>query len=351
MTMPGHLMLREIHEQPEALQRLVLAERARIWTLTERWHHTPPRFIALAARGTSDHAALYGKYLFETLTRIPVLLIAPSVVTIYGAHPRLAGGLVIGISQSGEAADVLAVLEQAAGDGADTLALTNVGGSPLAGAAHHTIELHARPERAVAATKTFTNTMAALVLLAAGMVREDGLVQELARLPAVVQELLAVAPALQAKVERFRYLEECVVLGRGYNLATAHELALKLRETSYVRAQPFASPDFVHGPIAIVEEGYPILAIAMQGAALPSIREVIAKARGRGAEAVIFGNAPAALAEADVAFPVALDAQVPEVLSPFPAIVAGQLFAQTLAVLKGLDPDQPRGLRKVTITK
>ena len=347
----GHHMLDEIREQPQAIARLLDAEEAHVWAMAERWHRQPPRFIFLAARGTSDHVALYGKYLFETLTGIPTGLAAPSVASIYQAKLRVEGGLFIGISQSGEAADVIAVLEQARAAGADTLAITNIADSPLTSAADDTICLHAHPEIAVAATKTYSSSLAALLLLTAAMARREPLRAQLRQVPALLQEVLGMAAQVQARVERFRYLEECVVLGRGYNLGTAYEMALKLRETSYIRAQPFASPDFVHGPIAIIQPGYPVIAIANEGATLPSVLEVLSALRTRGAEAVIIGNARAALDVADVAFPINTAQPVPELLSPFPSTVAAQLFAHALAVLKGNNPDKPRGLNKVTITR
>lgn len=348
---PGIIMTEEIHEQPQAIARLIDGELQHVWALAERWSKEPPRFILIGARGTSDHAGLYGKYLFETMNGIPVGLAAPSIASIYQAKVNVSGGLVIGISQSGEAADVVAVLEQANRNGADTLAITNSPDSPLAAAAQDTIPLHAHQERAVAATKTFTSTMAALLLLSAAIGRNAGLRADLKALPDVLAEVLEQEGHIRAKVERFRYLNECVVLGRGYNLATAYELALKMRETCYVRAQPFASPDFVHGPIAIIDEGYPVIAFANDGAALPSVIEVIEKVKLRGAEAVVIGNARQALDLADVAFPLETSQLVPEVTSPFPSIVVGQIFAEALSVLRGIDPDQPRGLRKVTITR
>lgn len=350
-TPPGYLMLSEIREQPTALERLFAAELPRVWALAERWTHTPPWGIFIAARGTSDHAALYGKYLFETMNGIPVGLAAPSITTVYHAQVRWQGALVIGISQSGEAADVAATVTAARAAGADTLAMTNVPDSPLAQAAEETILLHAGAELAVAATKTFTSTMGALLLLSAAIGRDAELRQLLEALPGIVARVVETEPAIRARVERFRFLEECVVLGRGYNLATAYELALKLRETSYVRAQPFASPDFVHGPIATLEAGYPVIAIANEGPALASVREVISNVRSRGAEVVVIGNAAEALASADVALLTGGAQSVPEVISPFPSIVVGQFLAQALSVLKGNDPDAPRGLRKVTITR
>jgi len=347
---PGQVMLKEIREQPQAISRLIEAEKPRVWKMAKRWNEVMPRFICIAARGTSDHAALYGKYLFETMNGIPVSLAAPSVASIYKADLRVEGGLFIGISQSGEAADVIAVIERARKGGADTLAITNVEKSPLAGAAQCTIPLHAGQEKAIAATKTFTASMAALLLISAAIGRNEGLLASLEEVPALVKESTRGTEKLRPKVERFRGLQECVVLGRGYNMSVAYELALKLRETSYLRAQPFASPDFVHGPIAIISEGYPVIAIANRGAVLPSILEVVKEAKSRGAETVIIGNAPEALEIADAAFPVNPGRDVPEVISPFPSIAAGQILAQALAVLKGFNPDRPHGLKKVTIT-
>jgi len=348
---PGELMIAEIHEEPAALDRLIEKELTRVWAMAERWTTQPPRFIFIAARGTSDHVALYGKYLFETMTHIPTGLAAPSISSIYQAQVNVEGALIIGISQSGEAADVMAVLEQANAGGADTLAITNVADSPITEIAQHTIPLHAKPELAVAATKTFTSSMTALLILAAAIGRNVELRDGLGQLPSLVADVLHHEQQVESKMERFRYLRECVVLGRGYNLATAYELALKLRETSNVRAQPFASPDFVHGPIAIIEEGYPVIAFANRGATLPSVMSVIAETQARGAEAVVIGNAPDALATADIAFPVIPERNVPEVMSPITSIATGQLFAHALAVLKGYDPDKPRGLHKVTITR
>lgn len=343
-------MLREIREQPQAIAQLIEKERERVWKMSKRWRDPPPRFIFIAARGTSDHAALYAKYLFETLNGIPVGLASPSIANIYRARVKVEGALFIGISQSGEAADVVSVVEHAADAGADTLAITNVRASRLAAAAQQVIGLHAGPERAVAATKTFTSTMAALLLLSAAMGNNGALAADLGRLPGLINHVVKTSSQIRRKVERFRFLEECVVLGRGYNLASAYELSLKLRETCYVRAQPYAAPDFLHGPIAAVEKGYPVLAFANSGVTLPPVLDVLLQAKSRGADLTVIGNAREALSLADVAFPVSPGRAVPEVLSPFPCIVASQFFSQMLSVLKGLNPDKPRGLHKVTIT-
>lgn len=350
-TERGVLMAQEIQEQPAAIARLLDRETARIWALATRWRVQPPRWIVMAARGTSDHAALYGKYACEIIAGRGVALGAPSIASIYQAPLDLRDVLVIGISQSGEAADIIALLQQAQAGGADTLAITNVETSPIVDAAQETILLHAGPERAVAATKTFTNTMAVLALLAAALADDPTLCAACQQLPQILADTLDETHDLPALAVRFRYLEDCVALGRSYNVATAHEFALKLRETAYVRVQPFASPDFVHGPIAILENGYPVIVFANEGLVLPSLLEVLAKVRSCGADIIAVGNAPAAWAQADLAIRLTGSSDLPEVLSPFPSALVAQQLAHAISCVKGYDPDQPRGLRKVTITR
>lgn len=348
---PGQQMITEIREQPEAIARLLDEEMKRVGGIVMRRGGALPKFVCIAARGTSDHAAVYMKYLFETLCGVPVALAAPSVITAYGGSLRAEGGLFVGISQSGEAADVLAVIEDAKRNGGDTLALTNVADSPLATMAAEVIPLHAGPETAVAATKTYMNSLAAALLLVVTLKGDDALRTALASLPELVAEAIRGEKAIREQAEQFKAMEECCVLGRGYDLANAHELSLKLRETCYMRAQPFATPDFVHGPIAVVEEGYPVFFFANEGAVLRSVMEVMAKVEALKAKTVVIGNAGEPLDRAGTAFPVNRGADVPEPLSPLPAIAAGQILSCALSVMKGVDPDQPRGLNKVTITR
>jgi glutamine---fructose-6-phosphate transaminase (isomerizing) len=232
----GVVMLSEIREQPQSLARLLDTEAVRVWSLAERWRRQRPRYIFLVARGTSDHAALYGKYVLETLTGIPVGFAAPSVTTVYKSRVDYRDGLVIGISQSGKAADVAAVLTAARANGAETLAVTNEPGSPLTDAAAETLLLHAGPEQAVAATKTFTGTLAALLLLAGAIAGDTVMREALCAVPTLLAETLSHEVSLRARIADFSTIEECFTLGRGYNLATAYELALKLRETAGVHA-------------------------------------------------------------------------------------------------------------------
>ena len=259
--------------------------------------------------------------------------------------------LVVGISQSGAAEDVVEVLAGAKRGGAHTIAITNCEGSILDEIADDTILLGAEKECAVAATKTCTASLAVLAMLVAEIADSNALREALKLVPESIKNVIDNKLVIQENAVRFRYLEECVVLGRGYNLSTANELALKLRETTYVRAQPFATPDFVHGPIAIIDRGYPVIAHAANGPTLESVMQVIHTSKQRGAEAVVISNNSDALRDADVAIPVCVDMNLPEWMTPFSFITAGQFLARSLSILRGINPDEPRGLSKVTVTR
>jgi len=241
------------------------------------------------------------------------------------------------------------VLRAAQAQGALTAAITNEPASPLAGAAEHVIELGAGAERSIAATKTYTAQLAALALLSATLCGEPARLTELERLPAHMQHTLSDAADAPARAARYRYMQSCVVIGRGYNYATAHEIALKLKELTYVLAEPYSSADFMHGPLALIADGFPAWAIAPAGRVFPEMLDFLGRLRERGAELVVISDEPAALKLAHT--PLPLPAGVPEWLSPFTAVLAGQLMALGLTLAKGYDPDHPRGLRKVTETR
>jgi glucosamine--fructose-6-phosphate aminotransferase (isomerizing) len=338
----------EIFEQPAGLERLLAADRAPLAALAAALRARRPRALVIAARGTSDNAARYAGYLFGAQNRLPVCLALPSLVTLYEAPPAFADCCVVGISQSGASADLLAVLAEARRQGALTVAVTNRPDSPLGRAAEHVLALHVGEERAVAASKTYTCELALLALLSATLAEDAARLAALAALPAAVARTLELAPTIAAAVERYRFVERCVVLGRGYNYATACEIALKLKETCYLVAEPYSSADFLHGPMALVERGFPVLAVAPDGRAATSVRDVLVAAAARGAEICVISDRAdlAALGRTRLVLP----APVPEWLSPVTAAVAGQLFALALAETCGLDPDRPRGLAKVTST-
>ena len=340
------LLEQEILSQPEVLAGLLDKELPRVQRIVAEL----PGFsyAIIAARGTSDHAATYAQYAWGALARRPVALATPSLHTLYHAPPRLDGALVVGVSQSGQSPDIVSVVEEGRRQGRPTLAITNDGSSPLAAAADYVIELHAGAERSVAATKTYTAQLAVMALLAAAWSGEQARLDELQRLPGALAATLQGATIVGPRAERYRYMEQCVVIGRGYNYPTALELALKLKELTYVMADAYSSADFRHGPIATITQGMPALLIMPTGATFADMLDLAHELRARGAELIICSDAPEAQALATTVLPLA--GALPEWLSPVAAIVPGQFLALHLALARGLAPDQPRGLKKVTLT-
>ena len=339
---------REIMEQPAVLRRLLEVERPAIERVAAAIRARSPRYVVIAARGSSDNAARYGQYLFGAANRLPIALATPSLFTLYNAPPRLEEALVLGISQSGRSPDIVAVVAEGQRQGALTVALTNDPASPLAAAAEQVIHLHAGQERSIAATKTYTASLFALALLSAALAEDDARLQALQALPDAVAEALAAAPTVAKAAERYRFMEACVVVGRGYNYATAFEIALKLKELTYVLAEPYSSADFYHGPVALVEQGFPVFAIVPEGQVAAELSAFLRQLQEREAELVVISDRADVLALAQT--PLPLPSGVPEWLSPLVAVVPGQLFVLALTMAKGFDPDHPRGLRKVTLT-
>ena len=342
-------MLDEIRQQPEALARTLSSQLRRVEQFKRLVEKRRPRLIVLVARGTSDNAALFGRYLLEITTGIPVSLAAPSIATLYNARVDYRQTLVVAISQSGASTDTNLVLERAREQGAITLGITNESRSALARLAEHVLLVRAGREKSVAATKTYTGQMLIMYLLAyalGGGVK----IADLERIPDVVDATLQLEPQIDALSERYRFMRYAVVVGRGLNYANAFEFALKLMETCYVVAERFSSADFMHGPIALVEPNFPVFAFAPPGVTWPSIGETLAKLHGLRAEIVAItdsGNRQAGTAATKV---IRLPRRVKEVLRPIPYIVPAQLFAACLSAKKGHDPDQPRTISKVTLT-
>jgi glucosamine--fructose-6-phosphate aminotransferase (isomerizing) len=281
-----------------------------------------------------------------------VALATPSLFTLYGAPPDLRRALTIGISQSGASPDIVAVLEAARQQGAPTLAITNVPDSPLGQAAEFVLPIRAGTERSVAATKTYSTELLALAMLSTALCEDAEVTrrwEELAAVPAAVAATVGLADEIARRAERYRYLDRLVTGGRGYCYGTAFELALKLKETCYLLAEPYSPPDFLHGPVAIVDDGFPALLVAPSGATFADMLAFAQTLSERGAELLVISDRDEALALADT--PLRLPPDVPEWLAPIPAIVPGQLLALSLARVKGLDPDRPRGLSKVTLTR
>lgn len=339
----------EIHEQPAAVERLITVGRAAAMDLAAAIRRHQVEYVLIAARGTSDNAARYAQYLFGAHNRLQVALATPSLFTLYGVAPDLSGALVVGISQSGRSPDIVSVIEAGRAQGRPTLAITNAPDSPLARAAEWVLPLNCGEERAVAATKTYTTSLAALALLSTALSGDEAHYAELARVPHAMSQTLAKLEPVLPRIERYRYAGRSAVIGRGFNYATAFETALKIKELTRVITEPYSSADFRHGPLAVLESGFPLIVVAPSGKAFDDLSAFAVEAKRRGAELIIISDDAGLLKQAQL--PLALPHGVPEWLSPLVAVLPGQLFAMHLALAKGLEVDQPIGLTKVTETR
>lgn len=338
----GHLMQAEIAEQPQALARL-LGDRATVDEVAARIRAAAPRFVLLAARGTSDHAALYAKYLIETTLGLPCGLASTSVYTAYDRHPDLEGVLWVAVSQSGGSPDLVESTERARAGGAITLSVTNTSDSPLGRASELRLDVLAGPERSVAATKTYTSSLLALWLLVRAWAGLDARPAD--RLVADVHA--ALTTDVDEVVSRYRFVDKVVTTSRGYAYPTAREAALKLMETCYLSAHAYSGADLLHGPLAMVDQDRPVIAIVPEGPGGRALQPVLAALRERGADLCLV--APATIAHeasARIVLPTGMDEQ----LAPIAQIVPLQRLACAMALGRGFDPDQPRGLKKVTQT-
>ena len=334
----------EIDEQPRVLERM-LERRASFDAIGARIRDTQRRGFVIAARGSSDHAALYAKYLFGTRNRGLVSLAAPSLFTHYGRPPRLDGQCVIGISQSGASPDVIAVIEEAKRQGCLTLAITNDASSQLASAAELVVPLEAGPERSVPASKTYTASLLALALVSGTIDREESFDRAISRVPDSVTAALAKDTELEPLVEPLLG-PRAIVLGRGFNFSTAEEIALKLTETSYVLARAWSVADFEHGPIAVVEPGLPVVMVEGGGPVTTDLETAARKLTGLGCKVMQLLDGASGGEHPNVA----LDSGLPEELTPITLAVLGQLLAHRVALARNIDPDRPRALNKVTRT-
>ncbi len=338
----------EIIEQPQVIKALLGDQKDRIRQIAKEIKQ--PSSIFIAARGTSDNAARYAKYVFGSINRIPVALAAPSLFSVYNTPPALESQLVIGISQSGESPDIISVIQEAKHQNCQTLVITNQADSPLASIADFVIDIQAGPELAVAATKTYTAQLTAIAMLSASWKDSASHWEEISLVPAQMIEILKLESQLQIFSSRYRYMDQCVVLGRGFNYATAYEWSLKMKELSYVVAQPYSSADFQHGPIALVSHGFPVFAIATKGGVFHDMEILLKKIKGEyKADLLLISDSNELLSLSDCPIPLVDD--VPEWLSPIIGILPAQLFSYHLTLVKGIDPDAPRGLSKVTLTK
>ncbi len=340
----------EIFEQPDCLRRLLDNQQNDVKKVAEEIRKRDIHFVFLAARGTSDNAGRYANYLLGGINGLPVALATPSLFTFYQTPPDLKNALVIGISQSGQSPDIVSVIAESRRQQCLTLAITNDPDSPLAKQSDLVLPLMTGPEIGVAATKTYTAELMVLAMLSAALGSESSTREQLERIPDWVSEVLGHNDFLQASAQRYRFMEQCVVLGRGFNYSTAYEWALKLKEMTYISAEPYSSADFMHGPIAIVHGGFPVMSVAVGGKVFNSMMETLTQIKtDLNGELTVISDKKEAL---DLAVtPIKLPADIPEWLSPLVTIIPGQLFAYHLTCVKGYNPDQPRIIHKVTETK
>ncbi|MCB9451285.1 MAG: SIS domain-containing protein [Anaerolineaceae bacterium] len=330
------------------MQRLLAAESAHVAEIARAIRDFNPAFVSIAARGTSDNAARYAQYLWGAYARLPVALATPSLHTLYDAPPDLSRALVIGVSQSGQAEDARRVLADAREQGAFTLSITNDPDSPMAQTAAHHISLQAGPEISIAATKTYTAELTVMAMLAGALTESAEIRDALQQLPALARETLRLSEPISTWAERYRYMAQFATIGRGYNYCTAFEVNLKITELCYITGSGFSEADFRHGPIAMIQPGFPVITVAPAGKTLPKLVNLLEKLNERHAENLVISNDNTALALAHKTMRLP---NIPEWLSPIIAVLPGQLFGFRLAQVMGHPVDKPEGLSKVTVTE
>jgi glucosamine--fructose-6-phosphate aminotransferase (isomerizing) len=338
----------ELAEQPAALARLLDAQSTQAKRLGALLRRRDVRYLVIASRGSSSNAARYAQYLLGRASRVPVAFATPSLFTLYEQPPRFDGALVIGISQSGASPDVLAVVEEARRQGRPAIAITNTPGSRLAQAAGEVLPLEAGDELSVAATKTYLNSLGAIALLFGWSTRDTEALRELEAMPDRIATQLELSRDDVASLDEQSGIRGGTVVARGINYGTSFEVALKIRELSGLLFEAYSAADLMHGPVAAVGPGWPVIAVAPSGPALESMEDAIAGLAARGARLLVIADRPDVLARG--AIPLRLVEGTPEWLSPLVTVVPGQLAALRLATLGGIDVDRPHGLQKVTLT-
>jgi glucosamine--fructose-6-phosphate aminotransferase (isomerizing) len=345
--MSTSLLEKEILQQPKVVKLLLSTEADRIAAICDqirgKFH-----YVVIAARGTSDNAARYAQYLFGSHNRLQVALATPSLYTIYNTPPDLSGALVIGVSQSGKSPDIISVLEHGRKNGAPSLAITNYPDSPLASVADYVIPLHAGEERSVAATKTYTSSLTALAMLSSYISGDQRYLDQIQSLPQAMDDAIYSSQNALPNVQRFRYIDRCSVLGRGFNYSTTFEIALKIKELTGVIAESYSTADFLHGPIATISQGSPVFVVAPSGGVKNDMADLIKKMNKSGAELIIISDVESLLKNAAIKFH--MSSGLPEWLTPLTFVIPGQLFALQLTIEKKLNVDEPEGLTKVTET-
>lgn len=343
-------MLKEIKQQPETLKRCIENNNALLSQIICEIKKKNIDNLLIAARGSSDHSGIYGKYIIEHELGLPVSLCAPSIITLYGRKLNLKNTLVVGISQSGKAEDVLEVIKNAKSQNALSISITNNTESPLANLTDFHLFADAGIEKSVAATKTFTAQMMLLALLTAKWSGNKTLFNELEIVPENIKNILEMEEMIEAKAQLCRNMKDGFVLARGINYPIALEGALKIQETTYIKTKGYAISDFYHGPFAMVEQGTNIIVFAPEGPSLSDAKEIVEKLERVKAEIVLVTNTKGEFEDKDkIIFKIPTTSN--DLVSPFYNTLWAQIFACKLSLAKGLDPDLPRNLKKITITR
>jgi glucosamine--fructose-6-phosphate aminotransferase (isomerizing) len=342
-------MMTEIKEQPEIIKNILLNNEQLINKIVLDIMESNIKIVVFVARGTSDHAAIYGKYMIEHSLGIPVSLAAPSIVTMYHKNMDYSQTLVIGISQSGQALDVIEVLKQAKEQNAITIGITNTMNSPIAAMVKYHMFTNAGEEKSVAATKTFTGQLMMLAMLVSKWSNNEELFTLLKTVPNFLDKVILKANHMEKIVERYIYIKDCFVLSRGMNYPIALESALKIQETSYVKAKAYSFADFQHGPFAMISDHTPVIVFAPKGPSLEDSKHMLRKLEAEKAEIICISNDPILLKAHNISF--AIPDIMDDRITPFFNIVFAQIFACKLSLARGCNPDAPRNLKKVTLTK
>ena len=337
----------EIFEQPVILKELTKHNLRSLGKIKNAIESHEIHHIVIAARGTSDNAGRYAKYLFGAHNQMVVSLATPSLFTIYKTPPNLEHALVLGISQSGQSPDINEVIDTSRKQGAITVAICNDTESRLANSAEFLLDIHAGPELSTAATKTYTGQLGLIAMLSKALVGEDA-TDQLETTAAAVEKALSLEPVISDLAEKLWSIRHLAVIGRGYNYSTAFEIALKIKELTYTMAAPYSSADFIHGPLALIEPGFPVILVAPAGELSSQFLDFISTMEDLGARLIVISDQDELLSRAE--FPIQLQTSVPEWLSPIVSVIPGQLLALYLASLRGIHPDTPRTINKVTKT-
>ncbi len=341
------MMLQEIKQSPQVIARQLMENSEATMRLVNAVQERDPAFAMTIARGTSDHASSFIKYALETSIGLVTASASPSITGIYDAKLKLENALVIAVSQSGQSPDVVGSLQAARDAGAITVAVVNQPNSPLENIAEFVFPMHAGEEKSVAATKTFVSSLVALLPAISELSGDKDLALALKNLPNICAQSLENESIIKEKVDRYRYAEKMIVLGRGFHFPIALETALKLKETCVIQAEAFSSAEFAHGPMILIEQGFPVIAFQAKDKTKSGSLERYHDLANKGAEFVLIGGeAPSLEAEIFLSTP----STGHPLTDPIPAILSGYLFAAHLSLAKGMDPDKPRSLNKVTKT-